>query len=245
MVRAWSFVSESEAAELLAARAAAGDDLAAERLVATMQPLLSGMARRFQGRVPRSDLEQAGVVGLLRAARSFDRAQGTPFGGYAAPFVMGEMLACVRQLAGPLRVPRDVAANARAVATAIDELAAERQRSPTIAEIAQRAGIGEDDVLDALRAERATHAVPLGEVEFAEVGIPDDALRRVEQRLALGSRLERLDRRSRTVLLLRFGLELSQREIAARLGISQMHVSRLLRSAIEKLDQPGEEASSE
>src|SRR6478609_3262518 len=152
-----------EPAELLAGRVARGDDAAAEELVEAMRPLVSSMATRFQGRVPRSDLEQAGVVGLLRAAATFDAERGTPFGGYAAPFVMGEMLACVRQLAA------------------------------------------------------------------------------VERRLELGSRLHRLDPRSRAVLVLRFGIELSQREIAERLGISQMHVSRLLRAAMADIAEEGED----
>ena len=102
-----------------------------------MTPLVAGLARRFEGRVPRSDLEQAGMVGLLQAARSFDPEQGTPFGGYATPFVMGEMLACVRQLTAPVKVPRSVADNQRAVTAAIEQLTAVLGRSPTVPEIGE------------------------------------------------------------------------------------------------------------
>jgi RNA polymerase sigma-B factor len=229
-------VSPAEAPEILAVRVARGDDAAAEQLVAAMGPLLTGMARRFEGRVPRADLEQAGAIGLLRAARSFDPEQGTPFGGYAAPFVMGEMLSCVRQLATPVRVPRGVADDERRVTDAVDDLVRRGQRGPTVDEIAEHTGLDEDAVLEVLRARRAASPVPLEEVSLTAAGIEDDEMRQVEERLALGSRLQQLDRRSRTVIVLRFGLELSQREIADRLGISQMHVSRLLRAALADLE---------
>jgi RNA polymerase sigma-B factor len=211
-----------------------GDEAAGERLVAAMRPLVGAMARRFEGRVPRSDLEQAGVVGLLWAARSFDPTLGTPFGGYAAPFVMGEMLGCVRQLAMPVRVPRSMAENQRRTTAAIEQLTRSLERSPTVAEIGRHASLDEDAVLESLRLRMAVTPVALDEHE-AELGLSDDAIRRAEQRLDLGARLGRLDARSRTVVMLRFGLELSQREIAARLDISQMHVSRLLRAALATL----------
>jgi RNA polymerase sigma-B factor len=126
------------------------------------------------------------------------------------------------------------------VSSAVDRLTAETERSPTVAEISERTGLGEDAVLEVLRARLAAQPLPLDEVEFARAGLADEELRRVEERLALGSRLERLDRRSRQVVVLRFGLELSQREIAARLGISQMHVSRLLRAAMSELEEGGD-----
>ena len=176
----------SEPAELLAGRVARGDDAAAEELVEAMRPLVSSMATRFQGRVPRSDLEQAGVVGLLRAAATFDAERGTPFGGYAAPFVMGEMLACVRQLAAPVRVPRSVAENERAVATSVDLLTSLHGRSPTVAEIAEQAKLGEEAVLDALRASMAARPVSLDEIEPERFGETDETLEAVERRLGAG-----------------------------------------------------------
>ena len=226
-----------ESVERLVAAVRDGDEAAGEQLVTAMRPLVEAMARRFEGRVPRSDLEQAGVVGLLWAARSFDPTLGTPFGGYAAPFVMGEMLGCVRQLAMPVRVPRSIAENQRRTTAAIEQLTRSLERSPTVAEIGRHASLDEDAVLDSLRLRMAVTPVALDE---AQLGLSDDAIRRAEQRLDLGARLGRLDARSRTVVMLRFGLELSQREIAARLGISQMHVSRLLRAALATLsaDEP-------
>ena len=136
------------------------------------------MARRFEGRVPRADLEQAGVIGLLRAARSFDPVQGTPFGGYAAPFVMGEMLACVRQQATPVRVPRSVADDERTVTAAIDALTGDLGRSPTVDEIASRSELGQDAVLDALRLRLAARPVPLRRRAGRAVAVRSGARRR-------------------------------------------------------------------
>jgi RNA polymerase sigma-B factor len=178
---------------------------------------------------------------VLHAARRFDVAQGTPFGGYAAPFVMGEMLACVRQLGPAVRVPRSLAESQRAVNLAIEQLTDLSGRSPTVAELAHHTGLDQDQVLEALRARLAATTVALEDLATVPSALADDALAGIEQRLDLGAKLDQLDSRSREAVLLRFGLELSQREIAARLGISQMHVSRLLRAAMATLAQDREE----
>ncbi len=222
--------------ERLVAGTREGDEAAAGRLVDALRPLVAGLARRFEGRVGRADLEQAGMVGVLRAARSFDPGQGTPFGGYATPFVVGEMLACVRQLTGTVKVPRSVTENQRAAAAAIEELTVVLGRSPTVPEIAECAKLEQEAVLEALRLRLALTPVPLDEVDEQHLGLPDEAMARV------GDRLERLYARSRRVVMLRFGLELSQREIATRLGISQMHVSRLLRTGLAALASDEESA---
>jgi RNA polymerase sigma-B factor len=239
--------SPERGVEDLVAGVQAGDDDAGAALVSAMTPLVAGLAKRFAGRVPRSDLEQAGMVGLLQAAQSFDPERGTPFGGYATPFVVGEMLSCVRQLAAPVKVPRSVAENQRAVAAAIEELTAQQGKSPTVPEIGAFADLDPDSVLEALRLRLAATAVTLDEVEEQRLGAADEAISRVEDRLDLGARLDRLDARSRRVIVMRFGLELSQREIAARLNISQMHVSRLMRAGLAQLatdDRPDQGRST-
>ncbi len=108
-------------------------------------------------------------------------------------------------------------------------------RPPTIAEIANEAELDEEQVVEGLRA-RAALAPPVVDAAAFDTPEVDEAMELAVTRLELGSRLERLDRRSRTIVALRFGLELSQAEIAEELGISQMHVSRLLRSALAELD---------
>jgi RNA polymerase sigma-B factor len=134
-----------------------------------------------------------------------------------------------------------VAENERAVVASVDLLTSAHGRSPTVAEIAEQAKLDEEAVLDALRASMAARPVSLDEIEPDRFGETDETLEAVERRLELGTRLDRLDRRSRAVLVLRFGMELSQREIAERLGISQMHVSRLLRAAMAEIADQGED----
>jgi RNA polymerase sigma-B factor len=229
-------VPEPDRAGALAPLAAAGDHVAADNLIEEMRPLIVSLARRFEGRVPRADLEQAGVVGVLVAARRFDPERGTPFGAYATPFAVGEMLACVRQLAAPVRMPRRIAERGRDIERAVDRLTAQLGRSPTVGELSEATGFPEEEVLDALRARMAARAVPLAEAEADELALDDEALRTAEERLDLGAKLDRLDTRSKQLVALRFGVGLSQREIAKRVGISQMHVSRLLRAALAELE---------
>jgi RNA polymerase sigma-B factor len=199
------------------------------------------MAGRLAGdRLPREDLEQAGVLGVLAAIEGFDPAKGTQFEPYATRYALGEMLALGRQAAAVhvSRAGRDLAT---AVEAAADALTAESGEAPTVAEIAARTDLDEEQVVTGLRARRALAPPRLGEQELLEAhGGYEDAIEQVENRLDLGRRLRSLDHRAQVVVALRFGLELSQAEIGERLGISQMHVSRLLRGALEQLyaDEP-------
>ena len=138
----------------------------------------------------------------------------------------------------------DFTADKKQLNRAIDELTMRDGRSPTPDEVAAHTGLGSDLVLEALRARVASTAVGLDEPGVEHPSTPDPALQEVEQRLDLGARLDRLDARSRRAVVLRFGLELSQREIAERLGISQMHVSRLLRAAMVTLADDREDGNA-
>ncbi len=157
-----------------------------------------------------------------------------PFGGYAMPFITGEMLATVRAQA-PTHVSRTARELARRVESAADAATIDLGKPPTVAEIAQEAELDEEQVVEGLRA-RAALAPPVVDAALLDSPEVDRGLELANLRLDLGPRLERLDRRSRTIVALRFGLELSQAEIAEQLGISQMHVSRLLRAALAELD---------
>jgi RNA polymerase sigma-B factor len=228
-------MSAADLAAIAAARAEQGDGEARARLIDATEPMVLGLARRFAGRVPVDDLRQSGAVGVLLAARSFDPARGKSFEAYASAFIVGEMLALIRTASGA-RVTRSARELAATVDRAAEALTATTGRSPTIREIAAAAGIDEEQVVDGMRA-RAAMAPASDEAAIANT--PDDRseIESAEARLELGARLSRLDPRLRRILALRFGLELSQREIADRLGISQMHVSRLLRGALERIDR--------
>jgi RNA polymerase sigma-B factor len=234
----------ADPAGLLAVRAAAGDAGAKAELVERMSPLVGRLAARLASdRAPHQDLEQAGMVGVLAAIDGFDPARGTAFEPYATRFALGEMLALARQTAAVhvSRTGRDLAGAVEAVA---EELTAETGSAPRVDEIAARAGLDEEQVVTGLRARRALARPRAGEEELLEAhGGYEDAIEQVQRRLDLGARLRALDERSQIVVALRFGLELSQAEIGERLGISQMHVSRLLRAALEQLwgdEQPAE-----
>lgn len=218
----------------LAVRAASDDRRALEELVARLKPLRSALARRFAGTAPRDDLEQAGVLGVMAAVRGYDHTRGVPFESYAAAFVIGEMAACARTAAS-VALPRGAREDARNLEAAVAELSSAAGRSPTAAELGDHLGWDPERVMEALRARAAAAPPPPGAVPDKALAVEDAALAAAEARLELGSRLEALDSRSRAVVALRFGAELSQREIGERLGISQMHVSRLLRDAIERL----------
>ena len=198
-------------------------------------PMLSGLARRFEGRSAREDLEQAGVVGLLAALPGYDPSRGTAFASYAAPFAVGEMLAVLRGSA-PVHVSRTGRELAATVEAAADAVTAEHGRTPSPDEIAAAAGLDEEEVVMGLAARRAL-APPAPEGVTEDAAEADDAIATLEARLDVGDLLRALDRRSQAVLVMRFGLELSQAEIGERLGVSQMHVSRLLRAALEDLDR--------
>jgi RNA polymerase sigma-B factor len=186
--------------------------------------------------VPRADLEQAGAVGVLAAVGSYDAERGS-FEAYATRYALGEMLACVREGTSYVRVPRAVRSAAREVERAIEERRRHDGTSPTVAEIQTDPGLSEEQVLEALRARRLMQPRLADDDELGSVGVDDADIARAEQRLDLDAQLARLDRRSRRIVALRFGAGLSQSEIAAQVGLSQMHVSRLLRAALVELER--------
>jgi RNA polymerase sigma-B factor len=223
-----------DAADALAARAAGGDEAARIELVERLTPLVARLARRLAGRGPREDLEQAGMVGVLSAIPGYDPDRGTAFASYAAPFAVGEMLAVLRS-SSPVHVSRTGRDLAASVEAAADALTAAGGRPPSPAEIAAAAGLEEEDVVTGLAARRAL-APPAPDSVIEDAAGTEDAVEALEARLAVGHLLRELDARSQEILVMRFGLELSQAEIGKRLGISQMHVSRLLRAALAELD---------
>ncbi len=213
-------------------------------------PLARSLARRYSGgSEPLEDLEQVAYLALVRAVDGFDPARGTAFTSYAVPSIAGAIKRHFRDNGWSVRVPRDLQELALRVERISDELQAETGHAPTAAGIANRAGggLGVEDVLEAREAFRALHSDSLDRPRGARdddddaaslldtLGDADLEIGRAHDRAALGAVLDTLDERDRTIIHLYYQEELTQAEIGRRLGYSQMHVSRLLRQAVERL----------
>jgi len=215
-----------------------------DRLVELHLPLVEYLARRFTGRnEPLPDLVQVGVIGLLKSIDRFDPDRGLEFSTYATPTILGEIKRHFRDAGWLLHVPRRAQELQASLTRARDELSQQLHRAPTVAELAARLTVPEDEVIEALDVARAYAGVPL-EVLTEREGTPidspllsevDEALERVEQRAVLRPAIDALTDREREVLLLRFIVGKSQTEIADIIGVSQMQVSRLVARSLARL----------
>lgn len=203
-------------------------------------PLVHHLAQRFRGRgEPYDDLVQVGTIGLLHAVDRYDASRGGSFTTFAVPTILGEIRRHFRDRGWAMRVPRRMQDLARQVSDARELLTHRLDRSPTAQEIAQHLEVEVDLVLEALETAGAYATVPLpsteDDAEPGFFGALDEALEHVENREALRPLLQRLSARERRILALRFGRGLSQSQIAAEVGVSQMHVSRLLTRSLATL----------
>jgi RNA polymerase sigma-B factor len=212
------------------------------QLVEMHLPLVEYLARRFAGRgEPLDDLVQVGTIGLIKAVDRFDTERGVEFSTYATPTVVGEIKRHFRDKGWTVRVPRRLQELRASLTSATSDLTQSMGRSPTVAELAAHLKIGEEEVLEGLESANAYTAVSLeaGDSEGLSVadtlGEYDLALEGVEYRESIKPLLESLPPRERKILLLRFFGNLTQSQIAAELGISQMHVSRLLARTLSQL----------
>ncbi|WP_299034493.1 SigB/SigF/SigG family RNA polymerase sigma factor [uncultured Pseudokineococcus sp.] len=213
---------------------------ARDRVVAAHLPLVEGLARRYTGRgEPYDDLVQVGTIGLLTAVDRFDPARGVPLGAYAVPHVLGEIRRHFRDRGWAVRVPRRLQEHGRTVADARAALVQRLGRAPTVAEIGRECSLDDEVVLAALESAGAYATVPLDDqpdrTTARWAATEDTALAGVEDRAVLRPLLDALPGRERRILALRFVRGMSQSEIAAEVGISQMHVSRLLTRTLAQL----------
>jgi RNA polymerase sigma-B factor len=223
-----------------------------DELIAAHLGLAEYLARRFANRgEPLDDLIQVASVGLLKAVERFDSERGLEFSTFATPTIVGELKRHFRDKGWAVRVPRRVQELHLRLAGVVGGLSQEMGRSPTIAEIAERAGVSDEEVLEAMEAGRAYRFASIdapnpGEDEdrmlgmAARLGSDDAGMVDVEHRMELSPLLESLPERERTILHLRFFEGMTQSEIANRLGISQMHVSRLLARSLQQLRERSE-----
>jgi RNA polymerase sigma-B factor len=213
------------------------------KLVTGYLPVVRHIARRFAGRgEPVDDLEQAGTVGLLNAVDRFEPDRGVDFLSYAVPTITGEIRRHFRDRTWSMRVPRRLKDLQGAINGAVGPLSQELGRAPRPSEIAARLDIPPEDVVEGLDAQQAYRSSSLdelvagGDSALAEtLGSVDAEMDKVEYRETLAPLLDELPERERTILLLRFFGNLTQTQIADRVGISQMHVSRLLAQTVAQL----------
>lgn len=201
-------------------------------VVESQLPLVHHLAQRFRGRgEPYDDLVQVGTIGLLNAVDRFDPERGN-FTAFAVPTILGEIRRHFRDRGWAMRVPRRLQDLGRRVSAARDELTQSLGHSPTVQELAAHLDEDVDLVLEALDSSAVYTMVPLPttpeEADLAPLGTTDEGLELVEDRATLRPLLARLPARERTILALRFIRGMSQSQIAAEVGVSQMHVSRLL-----------------
>jgi RNA polymerase sigma-B factor len=223
-----------------------GDDEAREALVNRYLPLVRSLAARYAGRgEPLEDLVQVGSIGLLLAIERFDTERGVQFTTYAVPTIVGEIQRHFRDRAWALHVPRRMKELSVRLTRTISAMTAELGRAPTIAELAEAVGAEEDEIVEALETSHAfstrSLSQPLGangsEDETMQdlLGVTEAGYTEVEDGVLVETGLAALDERERRIVELRFFEGLTQSEIAARIGISQMHVSRLLRRALQTM----------
>jgi RNA polymerase sigma-B factor len=209
-----------------------------ERVVEAHLPLVRYLARRYQHLgEPIDDLVQVGTIGLINAVDRFDPERGVELASYATPTILGEIKRHFRDRAWAVRVPRSLQELQLRVSVAGSELTHELDRSPTVDELAHRLEVDAEQVIEALEAQGAYATVPLASPDDPDeqVGSLDTALEGVVDRESLRPLLHRLPSREKRILVLRFFRGLSQAEIADEVGISQMHVSRLLARTVAEL----------
>ena len=216
-----------------------------DELVEAHLPLVEYLARRFRNRgEPLDDLIQVATIGLIKSVDRFDLERGVEFSTYATPTVVGEIKRHFRDKGWAIRVPRRLQELKLALTKATSELSQKNGRSPTVAELALHLELSEEEVLEVLESANAYSAVSLDAPDGGDdyspavadsLGMIDDALEGVEYRESLKPLLEKLPPREKTILMLRFFGGLTQSQIALQLGISQMHVSRLLARTLAQL----------
>lgn len=221
-----------------------------ERLVRAHLGLAASLAARFSSRQEAADdLHQAALLGLLHAIDRFDPTRNIQFTTFAWATISGELKRHFRDRTWGVRVPRRVQELYLVTAEATDTLTNTLGRSPTVPELAAHLGIGEEDVIEALEARSAYRVAsidaPIGsdtDDGARQIGDDDRGYQVVEQRSLISDLTSRLEPRERQIIQLRFAEEMTQAEIAERIGVSQMHVSRLLSVSLAKLRDWGEKA---
>jgi RNA polymerase sigma-B factor len=228
-------------ARMLACYAESRDPRLRAQLVEAYEGLAAALARRYgDRRESPDDMRQVALIGLLRAIDGFDPSHGTEFSTYAWATIIGALRRAGRDRTPSVRVSRRVQARSAHVGRALDLLTQRHGRSPTIPELAAATNMSVEEVADALEVQRVLQPLSLDadlEMSGALTAVHDDGLDRVEDTQLVTPLLNRLPERERRIIQLRFNEQRSQSEIAEIMGVSQMHVSRLLARSLQQLRQ--------
>ena len=216
-----------------------------EELVQLHLPLVDHCARRFTNRgEPLDDLVQVGTIGLIKSVDRFDTDRGVEFSTYATPTIIGEIKRYFRDKGWAIRVPRRLQELRMQIGAATAELTQSLGRSPTPRELAESIGCTVEDIVDGIESSNAYSTLSLDATDDSDeggssmldaIGIEDEGLEHVEIRESLKPLLEQLAPREKKILLLRFFKNMTQSQIAEEIGVSQMHVSRLLTRTLTQL----------
>ncbi|GLY98584.1 SigB/SigF/SigG family RNA polymerase sigma factor [Actinoplanes sp. NBRC 103695] len=241
--------ADARAAELVARVAALPADhpdrpALRERAIEAWMPMAKRLTRRYANRGESfDDLLQTAAIGLIKAVDGYDADRGVEFVGYAIPTILGEVKRYFRDKAWTMRIPRRLQELRLSISAAQNQLGGDLQRAPTVADVASHLGVSEEEVLEAMEAGHAYRAVslsaPMGDSEESSIsdtlGFEEHGYAMAELSVTLPSALAALPEREQHIVVSYFYGNKTQAVIAAELGISQMHVSRLLTRALKQL----------
>jgi len=248
----WDDAARARERELLDVMAAEPKDSPAysrarDELVTIHLPLVEHLARRFRDRgEPHDDLVQVGTIGLIKAVDRFDQDRGVEFSTYATPTIVGEIKRHFRDRGWSIRVPRRLQELRQQIGQATAELSQQSGRSPTVAELAKALDLSEEEILEGIESAQAYSTLSIDSAGGGDddsepssltetLGSEDEALEGVEYRESLKPLLAALTERERQIIMMRFFKNMTQAQIAEEVGVSQMHVSRLLTRALLEL----------
>ena len=229
-------------------------EIARDGLVHLHLPLVEHCARRFRNRgEPLEDLVQVGTIGLIKSVDRFDSDRGVEFSTYATPTIIGEIKRYFRDKGWAIRVPRRLQELRMQIGAASAELTQSLGRSPTARELADVIGCTVEEIVEGIESSNAYSTLSLDASDDGDeggaasmldaIGVNDEGLEHVEIRESIKPLLDRLEPREKKILLLRFFKNMTQSQIAEEIGVSQMHVSRLLNRTLEQLRTSLEESS--
>ncbi|MEB2302491.1 RNA polymerase sigma factor SigB [Lysinibacillus xylanilyticus] len=225
------------------------DDEAQTNLVIHYRYLVESIARKYSnGKSSHDDITQVGMLGLLGAIRRFNPDVGRSFEAFAVPTIVGEIKRFLRDKTWDVHVPRRIKELGPRIKTTVEALTVELQRSPSIKEIADQLEVEEEEVLESMEMSRSYHALSMDHsIEsdsdgstvtlFDIMGKVDDGYEMTNKRMIVSEAMSILDERERQIIQLTYLEQLTQKEVGERLGVSQMHVSRIQRKAIKKLQE--------